>query len=324
MFSWLAFLQRHQIPYKESGSHTHKGNVYVWCPWCRDADQNKFRLGLHLTSTRFGCWKDERHKGRDAPRLIRALIGCTWQQALLEAQEGGARSGITDLKDRLRAVGARESGDQHDVLTFPDDFVSFRRERTPPLSWFRRYVQGRGFPGKHADRLAKRYGLLAAIGGRYDRRVIVPFHDLEGRLIGWSGRAIGRHEELRYLTEGQTRGVIYNGYRALHEGGRLLVLVEGPFDALKVDYYGADHGIRAVAATGLGNVGNIGLLTTVFAGGRYERLMSLLDASALAESMRVRRALRHLPAMVGRVPGFKDPGDFTPEAVLGLLAQAFG
>lgn len=318
MFSWLAFLQRHQIPYKESGSHTHKGNVYVWCPWCRDPDQNKFRLGLHLSSPRYGCWKDPRHKGRDAPRLIRALIGCSWNQALLEAQEGGARSGTEALKERLAAIG-RATGERHPHLRFPSEFVPFIGERSPPLSWFRQYVKRRGFPGKHADAVAERYRLLAAVGGRFDCRVIVPFYDLEGRLIGWSGRAIGNND-LRYLTEGQTRGVLYNGHRALREGGRLLVLVEGPFDAIKVDYYGAEHGIRAIATTGLGNVGNIGLVTTVFEEGGYEHLLSLLDGDALSDSLRLRRALRHLPASVGRVPaGVKDPGDFTPDQVRALL-----
>ncbi len=320
MFSWLAFVQRHRLDYRESGAHTKRGNVYVWCPWCRDPDPDKKRMGLHLDSPRFGCWKNEIHRGKDPVRLIRALIGCSWSQAVTEAEEGGARSAVADLRARLDAIGHTEPTTFLDGL--PAEFERFDGATQAPLSWFRTYVQSRGFPGTHADRVARRYALRAADGGRYDRRVIVPFHDLKGRLVGWSGRHISKGASMRYLTEGQTRDVLYNGNRVIREGGRLLVVTEGPFDAMKVDYYGAEYGIRAVAAAGLGNVGNVGLLTVVFDRGGFDHLLTLLDYNATAQSMSLRRSLLHLPSKRGHLPpGVKDPGDLTPNQVPALLDQ---
>jgi len=321
MFSWRSFVDRHRIEYTESGAHTKRGNLYVWCPWCNDPDRDKKRLGLHLDSARFGCWKDARHRGSDPVRLIRALLRCSWEQAIEEASEGGARTPIHSLRERLDALDSTNATARRGQVHFPSEFVRFEGEEDPPLSWYRGYLQRRGFPGKHADRLARRYRLRAAVGGRFDRRVILPFHDLDGRLVGWSGRAIGSKNELRYLTEGPTREVLYNGHRVLREGGRLLVITEGPFDALKVDYYGADLGIRAIAVTGLGGTGKVGLVTTLFERGGFREGVVLLDATATGQSLRMRRALGHLPFRTGRLPaGVKDPGDLTARMV---RAQGF-
>lgn len=310
MFSWLAFVQRHRIAFTDTGGHTHKNNLYVWCPFCREGDREKRRLGLHLKSPRWGCWKDERHRGSDPVRLIRALLGCSWQQAVAEAQdEEGVRTPIETLRSRLAALTANKIDRDIQRLHLPREFQSFDGATSPPLSWYRAYLQHRGFRGEHADHLIERYELLAAVGGRYDRRVIIPLHLLDGRLVGFTGRSISKTVALRYDTFGPVAQVLFNGHRAAQEGGRVLAVVEGPVDALKVDYFGADLGLRAVAVLGLGGASKVGLITEVFSRGRYEAGLVLLDATAQSQGLDLLRSLRHLPFGRGRLPaGRKDPG----------------
>lgn len=329
-FSWLEFLKRHRIEFNTSGAHTHRGNVYIDCPFCNDSP-GKRRMGLHLDSPKWGCWKTKRHAGPDPARLIHALLRCTWSEAIREADEGTpARTPVDEMRARLVRLESGEPTAPIEVR-LPREFVPFEYATEPPLGYYRKYVQSRGFEGSLADDVARTYELYAGDWttingertGRFDRRVIHPFRTIDGRLVGWSGRHIGR-SELRYDTHGPTRDVLYNSDLVAEEGGRRLQIVEGPWDTIKVDYFGREHGVRCVGLIGLGGGGRskAGLITRVVELGGFESVGVLLDATALGAATELVAALRHLDASIDRLPpGRKDPGVLTPADVARLAIR---
>ena len=54
MFDWISFLDKHGIEYSTRGPSTSRGNVYVHCSFCGQADQGK-HLGISLEGK--GVWK---------------------------------------------------------------------------------------------------------------------------------------------------------------------------------------------------------------------------------------------------------------------------
>lgn len=65
-------------------------------------------------------------------------------------------------------------------------------------------------------------------------RIIIPFY-MEGRLVGYQGRAINKEDEPKYLTARGTRaGEILYGYDLFPRDSRIAVLVEGPTDVWRL------------------------------------------------------------------------------------------
>lgn len=321
-FSWLAFAQRHRLDYVESGAHTQPDNIYVACPWCKDPE-GKPRMGLHLLSPAWGCWRDPKHRGSDPVRLIRALLSCSWARAEEEAAEDhGERVHAEDLRRRLAALGKAPTEESSARVVMPKDAAVISGALYPPATWARNYLQRRGWPGKHADILADDYHLTVGTKGRWQNRILIPLTDLRNRLVAITGRHIGS-STLRYDTEGPTGEILYNGRRCCQRGGHTLALVEGPFDAMKVDYYGREVGLHAAGLIGLGGAGlsKVDLIAQVYRRGHYRRLLVLLDEGAQGLAQDLQRLLRPLPAERGRLPpGVKDPGELTRAQVRALAS----
>jgi len=100
-----------------------------------------------------------------------------------------------------------------------------------------------------------RYTLRAGISGEYKDRVIFPVFE-NGEVVTFTARSIYPEAELRYKNLPVAESVVdlkstlFN-YDALLTFGKVLVITEGPVDALKLDLYGAEQGIRAVALCGI-------------------------------------------------------------------------
>jgi hypothetical protein len=95
--------------------------------------------------------------------------------------------------------------------------------------------------------------------------------------------------------------------------------VEGPFDALKLDFYGRSHGLRAVAlSTNSVSEQQANLLAA--ADDQFARKLVMMDNASsmgIADSMRLRQELAFLTNVkITKVPyGKKDAGDLTPSEV---------
>ena len=173
---------------------------------------------------------------------------------------------------------------------------------------FKAYLIHRGF--SDISRLSLVYNLRCANIGTYKDRVIIPIYSTSNSLIGWTSRAIGP-AKLRYLTSGPAvKRTIYNLPRLT--GGPLLAVTEGPFDALKLDYYG----LPATATFGTSFVPEQAALIAEVSK-RYNKTVILYDKDALGQAWSLADWIPG--AIVGGLPdGVKDPGELSGAQVRDL------
>lgn len=155
--------------------------------------------------------------------------------------------------------------------------------------------------------------------GRWKDRIIIPLLK-DDELLGWTGRAITNPVHApRYLSSSEAiKQAVYNGDAAA-QGGRILFVVEGPFDAIKLDYYGQSHGARAVCGFGtslsfeqLAYIRSISKL--------YDKVVVLFDQGALGPAFYADDWLRSPNVLIGNLPdGVDDPGDLTKVQIIRMI-----
>jgi DNA primase len=104
----------------------------------------------------------------------------------------------------------------------------------------RRYIEGRGFDPDH---LTSEYGILGTGPMEYwegedcQLRIIIPLHDLHGRIVAWQGRDITNKQEHRYKFPSVEKCLMHYKetlYGAHLATSRRIVVVEGIFDAWRM------------------------------------------------------------------------------------------
>jgi hypothetical protein len=310
---WPAFLTDHSIEYVTSGSNTRKGQISIKCPYCGNDDPSE-HLSISLTKDAFGCWRNAEHAGRKPYSLVAALLGCSFAQArLIVSQYDAADPGA--LGDALTLF--ESASEARKAVTGPLKLAPEFRPITPQgnAKRFWHYLEGRGFDD--VTRLAAEYGLLCCHSGQYKDRIIIPLYD-DGQLLGWTGRAIQNVVLApRYLSTGPAiTETIYNLDQLT--GADCLCITEGPFDALKVDYYGKKHGIRATCLFGVNaTMSQIGLLRSVTP--RFKQVKLLFDQDAVGPMFQIIDWLSAPNVVIGHLPqGVTDPGNLTAKQVLAL------
>ena len=314
---WVALLEDHRIPYVTRGSNTKKGEVSVKCPYCGEDDPSE-HLGINLTSENWGCHRNAEHRGRSPNRLIAALLGCSNQQAKLIAAQY-SRADPDTLEQALAALtGTSEppkavKGQPHPVM--PTDFRHIKPKGLTMGFWY--YLQARGFDDV-AD-LCFHYDLKCALTGNWKGRIIIPFYQ-KGELIGWTGRAITDPVHApRYLSSSNAVKQCVFNEDTLFDGGRLLFIVEGPFDALKLDYYGEPSGARATCVFGTSmSIDQLATLSRLRR--RFKKVVILFDSDAVEPAFYASDWLHASNVVIGQLPnGLKDPGELSPDEVEQLV-----
>jgi hypothetical protein len=176
----------------------------------------------------------------------------------------------------------------------------------------------------------ERHGLCYATTGRFKGRIIFPI-EKDGVLQTYTGRTVYADEDLRYKTLSQdpekeehpASGPVSDfllWHDDIAEGGKVLVLCEGPFDALKVRTLGRGHGIYASCCfTAQPSMLQIEALYDIAPG--FERRVLLLDRGTLATTLRTESGLAGLGFRSVFLPErYKDPGELeSPQALLRTL-----
>ncbi len=329
MFDWPLFLERHNIEYVDStNNNVSKDDIGIKCVFC-GGDDPSYHLGISLHNKGWSCWRNPSHRGKSPYRLISALIGCSFDEAvrIVKAEDVGfVTTDETFMGDSMRRLGiiGLPSGRlfNNTVLHFLDDFSPIQNTGLCRTLVFP-YLEKRGYHLGEIEYLTKRYSLKFAFNGPFAYRIIIPVF-MNKRLVNWTGRTISSDEKLRYksLSTDHERATAQNlpiavkniketlfDYDNIMRGGDTLVVCEGPFDAIRIGYFGVKCGIRATCLFGkIATPAQIDLLVDVVSDFNYDKVVVLFDNDAELDSFTV--FPDYLKFQQKQLPkGVKDPAE---------------
>lgn len=328
-FDWLPLLRDRRIPYIERGPNVKRGEVNIKCPWCGAADPSQ-HMGINLETGWYACWRvNPGHGGKSPVRLLMMLLRVGYSEAREIAGLGADYvdpEGFDALAARLlrgEAPPGKQVRKSAEFLAWDKYFVDIRDDVRSRRWWNYLYAK-RGFRAEDIVPLCRQYQLKAARGGRWDARLVIPYF-VEGRLVSWTGRAIGE-SAVRYLDLSIEESIVppkhclLNGDCGLDPKRHTLVVVEGPLDVLKIDYYGRRRGVRAVGLS-TASIGDDQLYQLEELAGLFEQTVVMMDNKTdfgTVDSMRMKQDLGTLPGVrIMPTPyGRGDPGELEPEQVV--------
>lgn len=296
MILWRDMLTYAGVPWVDRGANTSRGHINIKCPWCSDQDPSH-HLAIEETSGAYYCRRNPDHYGRSAWRLLGSLG--LWKQAdrLLDDYSTTPVTRPTRRPEDKKAPAPLGLRPATEVL--------------PALH----YLRSRGYD--NPEKVVRTFGLTAAPYGRLAARLFFPLTG--GETEEYVGRAIRPGLEPRYLTTSEVSR-LYMPLPDQYEGG-FLFLVEGPFDALRLQLTITEiFGRRFGAAVAL-----LGLSLTSDKRLHLKRLIQEADGTCVVldddqESRRGWKIAWSLEALTNKgvvsmacPPGRKDLGDATAE-----------
>lgn len=283
MEGWRALLDRHQIMYVDRGANVGRGHIAIKCPYC--ADDPSHHLTINEQTGGWRCWRDpEQHRGWGARRLLRKLLGYA-----------------PDIEDFNLGRAEPKTHNPPQPVTMPLGVK--RLSDLPSDSIFHQYLYQRGFDEQAIDV----YPIHAAYQGYFKDRIVFPVY-YYGSIVSWVGRTIV--EALpRYLTlAGCSIDALFN---IVQKPRQNLLVTEGPFDALNVDYYSIYF--NAVALLGL-KLTSSRLRQLIDLSARYQKVGICLDSGC--DLLAAQMCLKIPNAFLVELPGgIKDPGEMSCDQI---------
>lgn len=307
-------LTEHDIFWTDKGSNVAKGNVNIKCPWCGSDDKSE-HMGINLTTNKYGCWRNERHRGSNIARLLAALdiyIHEDKNSIIQQLANGTFFENKQQEETKTTKVYTKELPIEFSTI---DDSSIFSRA-------YINYLKKRGFT--NIKKLVKDYNLCySMMADKWSSRLIIPIYVNDW--VTWTGRAIGNNT-LRYLSPAVTEATniketIFNFNELKETEGEILVITEGPFDALKVDMYNKPR-VRATCIFGLAvTQEQINLLKTVCY--NFNTVFIGLDQGTLPQALTLRDSLWSFNPLILQMPA-KDFGDMNQDEILQLIEKYEG
>lgn len=341
-FDWPHFLRQHNIHYVTRGPNTGRGRISVRCPWCQESDPSE-HMGISLKGSHWGCLRNSQHRGKGRARLIQALLRCSFEEA--QRLSGEDVTPPPPLDEDLAELVSNKLGvesikpERSQVLKFPIEFKPLAHPSMVGLAFYD-YLNERGYTGDQILWLSRHYNLQYTVRGLFRYRLIIPIYGVNGALLSWTGRTIIKEESTRYKTLSLRPREGYTGeplaldassnlllglpmlWRA--KNASVLVLCEGPFDALRISVFGHQLGVYGTCLFGL-NVSDaqVGLLEDLTE--RFKKIVLLLDPDASMTRLRIWDRLSRQASMqrlicFGTLPnGVKDPGELSEQSAVKLI-----
>jgi len=243
---WQRFLEENNIHFVTRGPNTKRGEMSIHCPLCGPDDPSE-HLGINPTSGFWGCLRDQSHRGKSARTLVKLILGCSSTQAGLIVKQY-SHSDPDTLEAVLESLGAGGKGtilreleaqEKSKYLDTERQFNAFTKIRPRGITKrFFQYLVARGY--NNPKDIIEYYDLRCALTGRYKDRIIIPVRHA-GELLGWTSRAIAATVNApRYLASSEDVKTTLFNYDELVKGGERLFIVEGPFDAIRMDSFGLE------------------------------------------------------------------------------------
>jgi hypothetical protein len=290
--------------------HAHVGSkeASANCPWC---GRGKGGFRVNLESGLFRCYKcHDRYQASDEsrswgffPRLVAKVENITVGEAARRCFGGASTGWSPDPK-----LAEESEPDEATALVWnpiPPEAV----ECFDPLR-LREWMVPKYLDARLDRETIAAFDLCYATTGRYAGRVIIPIRCPNG--ISLTARQIGEGDP-RYLNpEDAGFERLLFGWSALPSPLtklRLIVVVEGPFDCMRLH----QHGIQSIALLGKhASETQVGLLARLAAGGTS--IVILLDPEERAEQHNLARALAAFSEVrIAKLPEGIDPGDSSAE-----------
>ncbi len=219
------------------------------------------------------------------------------------------------LLDEPEVIKTRKIGGV-DILSFDEDFKDIENKGMYKI--FYDYLKRRGF--EDVDELVKKYQLKCSLIGEWKYRVVFPYF-MDDKLVSWTGRIISddkytiRYKDLEIdKSVRHTNFCLYN-WDSIKEGGKILFLTEGQFDALKMDFY-SGYKATCIGTTSM-TAEQIILLNQI--SDNYKRIYLLLDRGAEVQAMELLNKLSFIKnTFLLSMPDYADddPGKMTKDEIL--------
>lgn len=335
-FNWTDFLNSHRVNYVTSGKNVAIGEINIKCPFCGINDpSNHMALSLKPGKPYWQCWRDSGHKGKSPYKLIKALLGCSHDQVLeilgKDIIDAGEFQEI--LKDPVKFLnGESKVTPYSDTLHLPDGAKPVRNFGSTRIFW--NYLKNvRKINQDDIDGIVRRYGISCCTDGYWRSRILVPVK-LNKELVTWTGRTISSDPySVRYLSlttnpefekkhgyraKVSIKDTVFNYDKVSRTGGDVLFLVEGPLDAINMDYYAKGFGCRAVGLYNMTTTPTQKMLLQTIRP-NFERVVILLDDNEDAAAYTLQSELSFLSGIeVGDflgTYGASDPAELSPAAI---------
>ena len=313
---WVETLDYFGVEYVEHGPNVAQNNINVQCPWCGGADTSH-HLGISLNGKGWGCWRDSGHRGKSPVKLLAALTHRPWRdiEKILGEAEIIERTALDEILEALENPKTKTKAPAAEAVEVPSTLRRLTRKVADKQ--FFDYLARRGFSKPRT--VAKKYGLMRDTSTEWYGRVIMPVQK-DRKIIGWTARAMAK-AHLRYKAHPPGPAVSSALYGTEWcPGGETLFLVEGPFDAIKLDWIlrGTESNAVASMSTALSAGRRRHLVQTL---SRYENLCVLFDQGADGHAMDVLDNVRHATkaAMFCLPSDIDDPGDLPESAGLRII-----
>lgn len=224
-FSWEDVLKARNISYVSEGKNVARGNIAIACPFCGDDPSHHLNLSLNPSAPYYYCFRNPSHSGRNPKRVLERLFGQAEASDILESSPVPSGTGPLE-KPAPRSFFIDDIGE-----STPDDSDIV-------VEYLQRF---RGMEEKTARMVADFYDLRVGRKGPWRARIVLPIVDTEDRILGATGRLLGGDGPRYYTKKGEGCPPFF-GAQYVYPFTRSVLLCEGPFDALKLAYYGIREG----------------------------------------------------------------------------------
>lgn len=201
----------------------------------------------------WAAWEDDlgrfRHRclscgfGGGPAGLVMVVLGCDRRQAhdFLDGTEAAGPPPALQVR-----VEVREWPIGRHVVTVPEEVWLEPLEEWPTPA--RRYLESRGL----GQREVARWGLGYAVDGHLAGRIWIPVRDYISRIQSWTARAFGGGEPKYDSSTTAAPHLLLGEHLWPVSYGDIVVVVEGPFDAMAVEHACPNTAVAALRGSASG------------------------------------------------------------------------